>query len=429
MSCQSSGLLRNTNIDEAGLETHMQTHFTRRTVIGTLLSTAGLTSVAGLSACGGSNQLDTLPTLVTPPTPTGQSLLNKIGSLLAPDTNGVMLPEGFTSRIVAISGEPASENSSYLWHGAPDGGAVFETEDGGWIYTSNSELRDGEGGAGALVFDADGNVIDSYSILSGTTRNCAGGAMPWGTWLSCEETADGLVWECDPMGQKPAIARPQLGAFQHEAAAINPNTNIIYMTEDKQTGLFYRFIPENIGSTGIPDLSSGTLQAAVVDETDNSVTWLDVPDPLATRQYTRRQVPDATTFRGGEGIVYYDNVVSFTTKGDNRIWAYQTDVEIMSVIYDRDTAPDPILSGVDNVALSKKGELVISEDQGDMQIVAIVDDGRLVPLMQLAGHDRSEVTGPAFSPDGKRLYFSSQRGTEGGSGPGMTFEVTGPFHT
>jgi WD40-like Beta Propeller Repeat len=35
------------------------------------------------------------------------------------------------------------------------------------------------------------------------------------------------------------------------------------------------------------------------------------------------------------------------------------------------------------------------------------------------------IAGPAFSPDGTRLYFSSQRGTDGKTG--MTFEVTGPF--
>jgi uncharacterized protein len=50
------------------------------------------------------------------------------------------------------------------------------------------------------------------------------------------------------------------------------------------------------------------------------------------------------------------------------------------------------------------------------------------PFLQLVGHDGSEVTGPAFSPDGSRLYFSSQRGTDGSNdGPGMTFEVRGPF--
>jgi hypothetical protein len=35
----------------------------------------------------------------------------------------------------------------------------------------------------------------------------------------------------------------------------------------------------------------------------------------------------------------------------------------------------------------------------------------------------SEITGPTFSPEGSRLYFSSQRGFV----LGITYEVTGPF--
>ena len=279
-----------------------------------------------------------------------------------------------------------------------------------------------------MVFNASGEVIDAYPILTGTTRNCAGGATHWGTWLSCEETHTGLVWECDPWGKRPAIKRPSLGIFNHEAVAVNPDTNILYLTEDRGAGLFYRFIPEKISKAGIPDLTSGKLQAATVDPVTNAVTWSDVPDPLGTNQPTHLQIPHATPFKGGEGIVYYDNVVSFVTKGDNRIWAYQTDNEIMSVIYDHATSDNPILSGVDNMTLSQDGELLISEDGGDMQIIAVTATGRLLPLLQIVGHDDSEVTGPAFSPDGTRLYFSSQRGADKSSMGGMTFEVTGPFH-
>lgn len=46
----------------------------------------------------------------------------------------------------------------------------------------------------------------------------------------------------------------------------------------------------------------------------------------------------------------------------------------------------------------------------------------------LAGHRGSEIAGPAFSPDGSRLYFSSQRGTTARESDGCTFEITGPFH-
>ena len=47
------------------------------------------------------------------------------------------------------------------------------------------------------------------------------------------------------------------------------------------------------------------------------------------------------------------------------------------------------------------------------------------PFLQLVGHDKSEITGPAFSPDGSRLYVTSQRGRDGKRG--MTFEISGPF--
>lgn len=78
--------------------------------------------------------------------PGSMDSLRSIGSLQAPDENGVMLPAGFQSRIVARSGEQPVTSSSYLWHDAPDGGAVFATDDGGWVYVSNSEVGGGKGG-------------------------------------------------------------------------------------------------------------------------------------------------------------------------------------------------------------------------------------------------------------------------------------------
>ena len=59
-----------------------------------------------------------------------------------PDDNGLLLPAGCRSRIIARSGYQV-ENSSYVWHPAPDGGGVLPREDGGWIYLSNSEKGKG----------------------------------------------------------------------------------------------------------------------------------------------------------------------------------------------------------------------------------------------------------------------------------------------
>jgi len=352
-----------------------------------------------------------------------------LGSLSTPDANGLRLPNGFTSRIVARSGHAPVNGDQYLWHGAPDGGAVFEIADGGWIYVSNSELNRSRGGVGALRFDADGMVINAYPILSGTMRNCAGGGMPWGTWLSCEEIAKGLVWECDPFGREPAVALPALGRFKHEAVAFNPATGQLYLTEDEKTGLFYRFTPDRIGSDGRPDLSSGRLEAAeVLDSESREVVWHEIADPAAAELPTRKQTHGkATVFNRGEGICHHRGNIYFTTTGDNRVWRYDPSARRVGVIYDAGEHAQPLLSGVDNVTASDSGGILVAEDGGRMRIVAVGEDGKATPIIQVVGHDFSEVTGPAFSSDGKRLYFSSQRGSTGESRDGITFEVAGPF--
>ncbi len=75
--------------------------------------------------------------------------VDNLGPLLAADGNGVRLPSGFTSRIVARSGAMPFTGAAYAWHSAPDGGAIFPAAGGGWIYVSNREIDGGGGGAGA----------------------------------------------------------------------------------------------------------------------------------------------------------------------------------------------------------------------------------------------------------------------------------------
>jgi hypothetical protein len=356
-----------------------------------------------------------------------RSILAALGPLRDPDANGVRLPAGFSSRVLARSGQPVLPASSYVWHPAPDGGATFATLDGGFVYVSNCEYT--PGGAAALQFDASGQLVDAYPILQNTSRNCAGGPTPWGTWLSCEEIAEGLVWECDPLGVEAAVVRPALGAFRHEAAAVEPARMQIYLTEDEPDGRLYRFTPVAIDTSGRPNLTGGRLEAAVVDGgVSGRVSWRPVVDPTGSTLPTRLQVPESTPFNGAEGIWHDAGILYFATKGDNRVWAYDARAQLLTLLYDQLTSDNPILSGVDNVTVSPAGDVLVAEDAGgDMQLVGLTAAGTPTALLQVVGHDGSELTGPAFDPSGTRLYFSSQRGTSGLSEEGVTFEVTGRF--
>ncbi|MET9757837.1 alkaline phosphatase PhoX [Streptomyces sp. NPDC006372] len=345
------------------------------------------------------------------------------GALGSPDANGVRLPSGFTSRVIARSGQRVG-STSYTWHNAPDGGACY-ADGTGWIYVSNSEINP-SGGASAVRFSSTGAITGAYRILSGTRQNCAGGKTPWNTWLSCEEVSLGLVYETDPWGTNAAVQRAAMGRFKHEAAAADPVRKVIYLTEDETNGRFYRFVPATWS-----DLSSGKLQVMVAGSaTSGSFTWADIPDPDGSPTATRSQVSGSKSFNGGEGCHYANDTVWFTTKGDNRVWQVNLQNNTYELAYDDSlvggTAP---LTGVDNITGTSSGDLFVAEDGGNMEICVITPDDVVASFLRIDGQSGSEITGPAFSPDGTRLYFSSQRGTTGSSSGGITYEVTGPFRT
>lgn len=412
--------------------------------------------------------------------PTGP--LAKIGPLGEPDLiEGIAVPEGFSVRAVARHGLPPAVGSLYPWHAFPDGGACFTRENGGWIYTSNSEIP-GIGGVGALVFDPDGTIVSAYPILTNTSTNCAGGSTPWNTWLSCEEIDTGLTWETDPYGVVGGVAKPSLGTFKHEAAAVDLRNKVVYQTEDTGDGRFYRWVAEASDwseSSQRLALENGRLQVMNIEGFEDGgypedvadirqlrrVTWVDVVSPDQPQVEVRAALSGAgesvpgTRFRGGEGLWFYElpeevqsvppggskptrGIAFFTTKSDNRVFAYDVENDLIELIFDNEQI-SPAFNDVDNLTVSPAGDVLVAEDLTEsgraIRIMVVIPNEPAKTLVEVR-HEGSEICGPAFSPDGSRLYFSSQRGPilpglqnvanfiagAPGQGTGVTYELTIP---
>jgi secreted PhoX family phosphatase len=381
------------------------------------------------------------------------------GPLLYDPSRVLDLAPGLSYSILQRAFEPMTDG----WRvpGRPDGMACFAGPRGTLILMRNHELDRGlweagydiappesfdpraGGGVTRVVLDEKSlAVISSNRVLSGTLRNCAGGASPWG-WLSCEESVEighGYVFRCrtDAARVAPPERLAGYGRFRHEAACVDPRTLTAYLTEDQRDSGLYRYRPRDLAQPH----TSGKLQALRVRSAKNfktssdlehgtklDVDWVDIPEPDPKDDSVRRQAAaaGAAEFCRGEGIFFKDDVVYVCCTSGGREHAGQVFKLSLGAAGTADRlelfAESPsssVLDMPDNICVTPWGDVLVAEDgAGEQYLRGITPDGRIYDLARNA-KSNGEFAGICCSPDGGSLFVNLQV-------DGLTLAIRGPL--
>ncbi len=429
---------------------------------------------------------------------------------LVPDPAGLLdLPPGFSYDIVSREGAPMADG--FLTPGSFDGMAAFKVRGKPhqvalvrnheiWpdmyersaygpdlalaarlpkdkVFDFTPDGRPKFGGTTTLVYDLKAKkIVHDHLSLAGTTANCAGGRTPWGSWLTCEETIEkagahvsrdhGWVFEVPARakGLVDPVPLKAMGRFVHEAAAVDPKTGVVYLTEDRQDGLFYRFLPDRKGKLA----RGGRLQALALKEdrerdfrnwpndgnanfpgagpviapgASAQAAWIDLDEVESPNGDLKERgfAKGALRFARGEGLAVGTSAdgrteiyISCTSGGPIRlgqVFRYRPSVQegtsgeadapgTLELFVETDDTN--VLKNCDNVAVAPWGDVILCEDGYDYDaqfLRGVTPEGAFYTI---AGNTKSEFCGACFSPDGEVLFVNIQT-------PGVTFAIRGPW--
>ena len=397
------------------------------------------------------------------------------------------LPQDFQYRIISPEGSKLSAGGGTV-PGDPDGMAAFPgPRRGTTLLVRNHEQNStddnpvpqknpydpaGPGGTTGVIVDSDRRDIKDFVTSSGTINNCAGGATPWGTWITCEEdrtttpTQHGYAFEVDPKDPEGDLSKTpisDMGFFSHEAVDIDPRTGIAYLTEDDFRGeivdpnaevvaddtppgtrvsFLYRYIPKDKsqrpgalqkgGKLQVLTLEQGNFNADLATQGQTfGVVWRNV-NPREPHESAENL--GATRFNRLEGAYFAGGVFWFddTIGGEARLGqifrlfpsgGYGETGDTLELFYEGTDSNN--IESPDNIVVTPWGDLWFAEDEtiedGDKinRLVGVTPEGQTYVFARNATSD-SEFAGPTFAPDGQTFFVNMQT-------DGLTFAIWGPF--
>ncbi len=411
------------------------------------------------------------------------------GPLIEDPNDLLNLPEGFSYKVISQLGDKMSDgwvvpdradgmgcsplegskvalirNHELKKKHVSEGAFGEEIPKGLSVYDTHTNGRILPGGTSTIIYDmVTGERVNEFLSLVGTIRNCSGGVTPWGSWLTCEEDVTnagdnahkdhGYVFEvpATQTGLVEPVPLKAMGRFNHEAAAVDPRTGIVYLTEDRDDSLFYRFIPNVKGKLA----EGGKLQALMLQkgkglETHNwreenmklgaweATEWVDLDDVESPKDDLRHRgrKQGAAIFARGEGIHWGENELYFCcTSGGKaelgQVMCYKPSVHEgqdgeasspgMLQLFVESTSKSEFNFG-DNLTVAPNGHLIVCEDQYslivDNYLRGVTPDGKLYNFAQL--QTNTELAGACFSPDGSTLFVNVYS-------PAKTLAITGPW--